>query len=627
MAQHNQFTLLFKRQFAPYFLAQFLGAFNDNVYKNSLLILITFQVVGLTQGEVDFLVNLSAGLFILPFFLFSATAGQFADKYEKSFLIRRIKFLEIIIMGLAVLGFFLGNVSWLIGVLFLTGTQAAFFGPIKYSILPQHLNTEELIGGNALVETGTFLAILLGTILGGILIGVEDYGIFLVSVTVFTLAVLGYWSSCFIPTASPAAPTLRINWNLFTEIGNNLKSIHGNHTLFLSILGISWFWLFGMMYLTQLSNYTKIDLGGNAQVVTVLLTLFSLGIGLGSLLCEKLSGHRVELGLVPFGSIGMTLFGLDLVLATPTPTHSELIGASEFLQQPGSWRIMLDIVLISAFGGLYIVPLYSLIQQRSERSHVSRVIASNNIINALFMVLSAIVAALLLDAGLTIPQVFLVATLMNAAVAVYIFTLVPEFLMRFLIWLLINTIYRVETQNLEKIPEEGATILVCNHISYVDALVIAGCSRRPVRFVIHYKIYQLPVLNFVFRTGKTIPIAGAKEDAQLLEQAFQQIAAALVAGDLLCVFPEGKISNDGEMNPFRTGIEKIIATNPVPVIPMALCGLWGTFFSRYGGPAMLKIPRRLWSKIALKVGEPLAPTEVTAQHLQEKVLELRGNWK
>jgi len=602
MAQSSQFSLLLKERFAPYFLTQFLGAFNDNVYKNALLILITFQIAGLSKGDIDLLVNLSAGLFILPFFLFSATAGQLADKYEKSFLTRRIKFLEIIIMSLAIIGFYLDSIAWLITVLFLMGAQSAFFGPIKYGILPQHLNSEELIGGNGLVEMGTFLAILLGTITGGILISVSEWGAILVSITVVFLAGLGYWASRYIPPAAPVAPQLSINWNPITEIGRNFQFIRGNRTIFLSILGISWFWLFGATYLAQLPNYTKTNLGGNEQVVTLLLTLFSLGIGTGSLLCEKLSAHKVELGLVPFGSIGMTVFGLDLAFATPTPIYQNM-GALEFLQQSNNWRVMLDLTLISVFGGLYIVPLYALIQQRSEHSHVSRVIASNNIVNAFFMVLSAIAAIVLLEAGLTIPQLFFVAALMNAIVAVYIYTLVPEFLMRFLVWLLINTIYRVETYNLEGIPEEGATILACNHISYVDALVVGGCSRRPIRFVIDYKVYQLPILNFIFRTAKTIPIASAKEDAQMLERAYQHIADALKAGDLLCVFPEGKLSRDGELNAFRPGIEKIIATCPVPVIPIALCGLWGTFFSWHGG-TFLKIPRRLWTKIGLKIGEP-----------------------
>lgn len=625
MAQHSQFSLLLKKRFAPYFLTQFLGAFNDNVYKNALLILITFQMVNLNKEQIDTLVNLSAGLFILPFFLFSATAGQLADKYEKSFLIRRIKFLEIIIMSLAIIGFYLDSIVWLIVVLFLMGAQSAFFGPLKYGILPQHLKSEELIGGNGLVEMGTFLAILLGTIMGGILISVHEQGAVLVSITVVSLACLGYWASRSIPLAAPVSPKLVINWNPLTEIWRNFSFIRSNRTIFLSILGISWFWLFGATYLAQLPNYTKTHLSGNEQVVTVLLTLFSLGIGTGSLLCERLSGHKVELGLVPFGSIGMTIFGIDLAFAEFTPIQQNM-GALEFLQQPDSWRIIIDLTLISLFGGLYIVPLYALIQQRSESGHVSRVIASNNIVNAFFMVLSAIAAILLLNMGLTIPQLFLVAALMNALVAVYIYTLVPEFLMRFLVWLLINTIYRVETHNLEGIPDEGAAILACNHISYVDALVIGGCSRRPIRFVIHYKIYQLPILNFIFRTAKTIPIAGAKEDTQMLERAFQQIADALEAGDLLCVFPEGKLSRDGEMNAFRPGIEKIIAANPVPVIPIALCGLWGTFFSWHGG-TFLKIPRHLWAKVALKIGTPLPPSAVTASDLQQKVLALRGDWK
>jgi hypothetical protein len=626
---HNQFTLLKERRFLPYFLTQFLGAFNDNVFKNALIILLAYQTSNLAlSDDSNTLINLSAGLFILPFFLFSATSGQLADKYEKSLLIRLIKLLEIIIMIFAAIGFYLNNVHLLMGVLFLMGTHSTLFGPTKYGILPQHLKPEELIGGNGLVEMGTFLAILLGTITGGVLISIQPFGPTLVSITAFTVACLGYLASRSIPLTPSVDPNLRINWNPITETWHNLTFVRGNRTILLAILGISWFWFFGGIYLAQLPNYTKLNLGSNEHVVTLLLTAFSLGIGIGSLLCERLSGHKVEVGLVPFGAIGITLFSLDLSFAYSHPVVSDrLLDVSEFLQTPGSWRVLLDIVLMSTFGGVYIVPLYALIQQRSDRGHVSRVIASNNIINALLMVLSAILAIVFLKMGFTIPQLFLLVSILNALVALYIFTLVPEFIMRFLIWLLIHTLYRVETKNLDKLPEAGASVLVCNHVSYLDALVIAGCASRPVRFVMHYKIYQLPVLNFIFRTAKAIPIAGVKEDKEMLEQAFQQVSETLQAGELVCIFPEGRITNNGEIQRFLLGISRIIETNPVPVIPMALCGMWGTFFSRQGGAAMSRFPRRLWSKIALVIGDPVPPNEVSARGLYEKVLALRGDWK
>ena len=622
----SQFSLLKQRRFAPFFLTQFFGAFNDNVYKNALIILIAFQSAGQGLGESNTLINLSAGLFILPFFLFSATAGQLADKYEKSRFIRWVKFLEIVIMSLAVAAFHLGDIPMLMGLLFLMGTQSTLFGPVKYGILPQHLRAEELVGGNGLVEMGTFLAILLGTLTGGVLIGVPVNGAALVSVTIIALAFLGWLSSLGIPTAAAVAPELRINWNPFSETWRNIRFAHGNRTVFLSILGISWFWLLGATYLAQLPNFTKMTLGGNEQVVTLLLTLFSVGIGVGSLLCERMSDRRVELGLVPFGSIGLTAFGIDLFFAVPVNhVTGAALDAAAFLHSPGNARVLFDILLLGLFGGFYIVPLYALVQQRSEPSHRSRIIAANNIINALFMVVSAIMAILILNAGLSIPQLFLVVAAMNAAVALYIYTLVPEFLMRFIVWMLIHTLYRIRKQGLEHIPDDGPLVLVCNHVSFVDALVIAGCIRRPVRFVIDHRIYKVPVLNFIFRTAGAIPIASGREDPQMLARAYDRISRYLEEGEVVCIFPEGALTADGEMRTFRPGITKIIRRNPVPVVPMALRGLWGSFFSRKGGAAMKnKLPRPLFYKIGLALGPPVPPAEVSAAGLRERVAALRG---
>ncbi|HXH03025.1 MAG TPA: 1-acyl-sn-glycerol-3-phosphate acyltransferase, partial [Candidatus Competibacteraceae bacterium] len=438
----------------------------------------------------------------------------------------------------------------------------------------------------------------------------------------------GYLASRGIPLALPADPGLRFNWNPFTETWRNLRFARGNRTVFLSVLGISWFWFYGALVLAQLPNYTKLNLGGSEQVVTLLLTLFSLGIGLGSLLCERLSGHKVEIGLVPFGSIGLTLFGLDLYLASPAAQSQpgELVGAWTFLQAPGSWRVVLDVVLVGLFGGFYIVPLYALVQSRSQVSHRSRIIAANNILNALFMVVSALLAIVLLGAGLDIPELILVTALLNAAVAVYIYTLVPEFLMRFLAWMLIHLGYRIKKEGLERIPEEGPCVLVCNHVSFMDALIIAGCVRRPTRFVMDHRIFATPLLRFIFRSVGAVPIAPAKENPQLLEQAYERISQYLRAGEVVCIFPEGRITDSGEIGPFRSGIERILARDPVPVVPMALQGLWGSFFSRKGGPAMRRFPRRFWSRIGLRVGEPLPAEAVSAERLREKVLELRGEW-
>ncbi|MCE9640351.1 MAG: MFS transporter [Betaproteobacteria bacterium] len=626
MSGQNQFSLMRERRFLPFFCTQFLGAFNDNVYKNALVIMLAFHAATLTTLNSGTLVNLCAGLFILPFFLFSATAGQLADKYEKSRIIRYVKLLEIVIMVIGAAGFLNKNLTLLIGALFLMGLHSTIFGPVKYSILPQHLKVEELVGGNGLVESGTFLAILIGTVLGGVLIAQENSAM-LVSVTVIAIACAGYLTSRAVPSAPPAAPDLKINWNPFTETWANLQFTRQNRTVFLSVLGISWFWFYGATLLAQFPNYCKDVLGGDEHVATVMLTTFSIGVGAGSLLCERLSGHKVEIGLVPFGSIGLTLFALDLYFASPTAV-TEHMGAMQFLAHPANWRILFDLVMIGVFGGFYIVPLYALIQSRAERSHQSRIIAGNNILNALFMVASAIMAVVLLNAGITIPQLFLITALLNAAVAIYIFSLVPEFLMRFLIWLLVHSIYRLDTSGVENIPEEGPAVLVCNHVSYVDALIIAAACRRPIRFVMYYKNFQIPVLKFIFRTGKTIPIATRKEDPRLLEKAYDDIAAGLIAGDLICIFPEGYMTNTGEMYPFKPGVTQILERTPVPVVPMALRGLWGSFFSRMDGRAMSNLSRiALFKKISLVVAAPVPPQQATPEYLQQRIAVLRGDWK
>lgn len=620
----NQFELLTQRRFGPFFVTQALGALNDNIFKNALIILIAFRGAREMGLDSNLLVNLAAMIFILPFFLFSATSGQFAEKFEKSVSIRRIKLLEIGVMGLAALGFWLDNFYLLFGVLFLMGIQSTLFGPLKYSILPQHLRPRELLGGNGMVEMGTFVAILIGTMLGGILIGIPESGGLWVSISVLVVAVLGYLFSLGIPAAPPADPGLKINWNPATETWRIFRFMRGNRTVLLSVLGISWFWFYGATLLAQIPNYAQYTLGGDESVVTALLTVFSLGIGIGSILCEKLSGQRIEIGLVPFGAIGLTVFAVDLYFVFPYSISLTLSGLSEFLHSWPHWHVLIDAMLIGVFGGFYIVPLYALVQERCEPTHLSRVIAGNNILNALFMVLSAIIAIILLSSGLNIPQLFLVTGILNAVVAIYIFSLVPEFLMRFLVWLLINTVYRIRDQNLHHIPETGPCVLVANHVSFVDPLIIGGSCRRPVRFVMYHKIYNIPLLNFIFRTARAIPIAPAHEDEALMNQAFGEISAALDQGEVVCIFPEGKITYDGELNEFRPGIERILEQNPVPVVPIGLQGLWDSLFSRKKRGKWLHRLQRLRTRVGIVAGAPLSPAMADRQSLQEQVLALRG---
>jgi len=608
----------------PFFMTQGLGAFNDNIFKNALAALLVFkssQLAGLNTNQV---VNLSAMLFILPFFLFSALFGQFADKYEKSIQIQLIKLFEVGIMLLATLGFWLNSVSLLLFVLFLLGLQSTVFGPIKYGILPQILGKEELVGGNALIEMGTFVAILAGTIAGPQLAGIEVGWPYWVGIACLLVAVAGYLFSRRIPKAKAACPDLKINWNIFSETFRNLKFLNENRVVLNSVLGISWFWFFGATFLVQIPSYSQNVLGGDENLMSTLLALFIIGISTGSLLCERLSGKQVEIGLVPFGAIGLTLFGLDLYFASPA-SPGVGVTAVGFLSSGANWRIVADLLLIGVFGGFYIVPLYALVQHRSSPQHLSRVIAGLNILNALFMVIAAVLAMLMLGpAGFTIPDLFLMTAILNAVVAVYIFTLVPEFLMRFLVWMLIHTIYKVRISGEDNIPEDGAVIVASNHVSFVDPLIIGGMIRRPVNFVMYHKIYKIPLLNFIFRTGKAIPIASREEHPEILESAYRRIHGVLAEGDVLGIFPEGKITSDGEIQPFRTGIDKIIAEQPVPVLPVALCNLWGSLFSRRD-PLHKRRPYKLWSVIELKIGQPIPPEEVTAERLQKEVELLRGD--
>ena len=622
----TQSSLLRQRRFLPFFLTQFFGAFNDNVYKNALVVLITFQAARYTEMSAGVLVNLAAGLFILPFFLFSATAGQLADKFEKSHLMRLIKLAEIGIMGLAATAFALDSLTLMLATLFLMGAQSSLFGPVKYAILPQHLAETELVGGNALVESGTFVAILVGTIAGGVMIALPA-GTVWVSVAVLTLALAGYLASRGIPRAPAADAGLRINWNPLTQTWRTIGFTRSNRTVFLSVLGISWFWFYGALFLSQFPGYAKTVLGGDEYAVTLLLAVFSVGIGAGSLLCERLSGKHVEIGLVPFGSIGLTLFALDLWWASPAPgALGEALPFATVLAQPATWRVLFDLLMIGLFGGFFIVPLYALIQSRSAPSHRSRIIAGNNILNALFMVVAAGLGAGLLAAGVSIAQLILMTAILNACVAIYIYTLVPEFLLRFIVWLLVHTVYRLEVRGDEQIPESGPAVIVANHVSFVDALVIMAASRRPIRFVMDHNIFRWPILSFVFRTSRAIPIAPAKEDPVMMEKAFDTVAEALAAGELVGLFPEGRITDTGEMKPFRPGIKRIVERTPVPVVPMALRGLWGSFFSRKDGPAMRKPFRRgLFNRIALVVGAPVAPAELRVDALQDTVAALRGD--
>ncbi|RDS82190.1 MFS transporter [Dyella monticola] len=621
----SQFALLGSRRFAPFFWTQALAAFNDNAFRYALVTLAVFKM-GLSDQQAALYTNLAPALFILPFFLFSASAGQLAEKLEKTRIIRYVKLFEIAAMALAAYGFISHHLSLLLIVLLMMGLHSTVFGPIKYAILPQALKPAELVGGNGLVEMGTQIAILLGMIAGSTLMLVAGWGSHFSAVLTIGVAIIGYLISRAIPTAPATAPDLAFNWNPFTETMRVLRITRDDRAVFNAVLGISWFWFFGVVLTAQLPLYTRINLGGDGTVNTLVLTLFSIGTGVGSLMCEKLSGKRVEIGLVPLGAFGLTAFGIDLFLARPGVAMVRGMDWLAFLHAAGSWRIVFDLTLIGVFAGFYVVPLFAFVQSRTPKDRLSRVIAGNNILNALFIVAGSCFGLVLERLGWSAAHIFLSAAVLNVLVAAYIFTLVPEFLMRFITWVLVNVLYRIRVDGMRHVPEEGPALLVCNHVSFMDPLILMASLRRPARFVMYYKIFNVPLLHFVFKTAKAIPIAGQKEDPAILQQAFEEVDAALARGELVCIFPEGGLTKDGDMAPFRPGVEKILARRPVPVVPMALRGLWGSVWSRRD--SMLRrarLPRRFRARVELVVDEPRAAEQVNAASLEARVQALRGD--
>ena len=622
MAGHSQFRLFGERRFLPFFWAQALGAFNDNVYKNTLVILATYHAAEYTSIKPALLTNLAGGFFILPFVLFSGVSGQLADRYDKTRVLRAVKIAEIAIMALAGVGFLLHQMPLLLAALFLMGAHSTFFAPAKYGFLQQVLTDDELVGGNALLEMGTFVGILAGMLLAGALVRFGDTSL-IVGVLVAT-AVVGYVFARFIPAQQAAAPTLSINPSWYRSTLENLAAARQNEVVFLSILGISWFWFYGILILAQVPVYVQQLLHGDENGVTMLLFGFTFGVATGSLLCEKLSGRRLEIGLVPLGSLGLTIFGVDLFFATPSTIPPHELPWQALLAWPGVWRVLMDVTLIGLSGGLYIVPLYALTQRITPVAVMSRVISANSVWNAVFMVVASLFGFVMLSRGVTIPALILVVAILNLAVAVFIYARLPEFLLRLLAWFLARVIYRIRVTGLEQVPERGPALVICNHVSYADALVLSAAVPRPMRFVMEASIFRIPGANLVFRGMKAIPVATRDEDPAVREEAFRQVLAELAAGQLVCIFPEGRLTADGTIGEFRPGLLRILKERPVPVVPIAISGLWGSAFSRrYRGPART-LPRRLWARIDVRVGAPVPAEEATLGLLATEVARLRG---
>lgn len=436
----GQFYLFTKRRFLPFFITQFLGALNDNLFKNAILVTIVSTAVAYADNTTNFLTNLAAGLFILPFFLFSTIAGHLADRFDKAYLIRRIKFAEIILMLIGCFSLWQANIYLMLGVLFLLGVQSAFFGPIKYAIIPQHIGDNELLAANAQVGMGTFVSILLGTLIGGWLVTTPQ-GTMQLGALIILVAIIGWLSSCKIPKAPPEKIDFqpKASFNPFRETAFNFSLAKQNKTVIFCIFSSSWFWLYGACFLTQVPNFSVAILGGDPKLISILLSFFIVGVAIGSLCCNRLSRGQVEPGLVPVGALGLSLFAIDLYFSS---THYAAINASgttvmpmAFLSMLSGLRILADLLFIGLFGGLFIVPVYAMIQRNTDGATRARVVSVNNIFNALFMVAGSLLGMLFLSKlGWTIPQFFFLLAMLNLVFMGTIFYFEPVFIKSFKQW-------------------------------------------------------------------------------------------------------------------------------------------------------------------------------------------------
>jgi 1-acyl-sn-glycerol-3-phosphate acyltransferase len=615
--------MLLTKRFFPYFATLCLGALNDNFYKNVLLLLVTYSQLNSLPIDVNLFVNLAAGVFILPFFLFSAHAGIVADNMNKAKLIKRLKLLELIIMSTAAVAIISQSYMIMLVLLFLTGSQSAYFGPVKYSLLPQALSEAELVKGNALVEMGTFLSILVGTLSAGLVVSNEN-GLVWAAITVCVLAIAGYLASRGIPSLPAQGDLNPGKFSLFSGTWQCISKARETTSIWMAILAISWFWFLGATYLTQFPNFAKLHLHADAGVVSLLLGLFSVGIAVGSYVCERFSFGHVELGLLPFGVLGLSLFSFDMIAAIPVQAvEPGLVYSFEsFISNGQHYRVMIDLFLVGLSGGVFIVPLYAFIQTRAEKQECAQAIAANNIINALFMVGSAGLSIVLLGIfNWSIPELFMLVGVLNLIVLLYVYSQVPEFTQRFISYLLSHVMYRVNVKGREYIPAQGAGIIVSNHVSYLDALIIMGASTRPIRFVMDKSISEIPLLKYLFRHAGVIPICSPKKCETTYLNAFEQIHNALENDELVCIFPEGKLTQDGNVGDFRPGIDKILLRDPVTVIPLALTGLWGSYFSHKGGHALTTFPKRFWSKVAVNIAPSVDGGSTNYKVLQQQVTE------
>lgn len=550
--------------------------------------------------------------------------GQLADKLERGRLIRLTQTAGLLAAGLAVYGLVYAKAGPILVAVMLAGAQNTVFGPAQGALVRQHLGDSELTAGNGLLMAVRQFTLVTGIVLIGLSPHFPAMSSLLVP-TIVVFALLGWLAAFAIPDSPPPRPDISISWSPIEAIRRTLVTAIRDREPFLAILGVSWFWFTSLVFMINLPAYATEVVGAGGAALTTLLAVPVLSLIIGSLLCHPASGRRVELGLVPLGAIGMTIAGVDFYLNSPEAAPAAAAGLGDLLASWTYLRALADLALFGISAGLFSVPLYAFIQQTSDRSHLGRVLGGLHFYAFLFVGLALAGAQWLRGEGLSVQAVVLIAILMQAGIATYIFFLIPECLLRLIMWALVHIVYKVEATNLDRVPADGPAVIVCNHVAYMDPLVIGAKVRRPVRFVMHRHIFSIPILKQVFQLAKAIPIVSGKKDPEGLQFAMDQVAEELSAGRVVAIFPEGSLTRDGEIATFRSGIEKIIERNPVPVIPMGLQGFWGSFFSNCGGEPLTHAPRLRRSRIGLHVGEAVQPEDVCAEDLQRRVTALRGD--
>ncbi len=585
------------------------------------MFLIAYHVLTMAGVGNQALVAGTAAVFILPYFIFSGIGGELADKYPKNRLIIGLKLYEVACALLATAALLGKNLPLSLTAVFLLGTEAALFGPVKYSILPEIVPDERLLSANAHIESGTFIAILLGTITGGLLSSYRENAALYTGITLISLAIIGLITAFLIPYLSPAQPKLKIDYTLWRGIKESCQTAKKKPRIWLSVLLISWFWLIGSALLALLPVLGNSLFKASEAVVTIYMAIFCLGIGSGTALAQILCRRYDNYGLIPLGAL---LMGLSMVLlpffCTPS-AGAAILTPKEFFNQPDNLIFGLLLFFTALWGGLFTVPLYTILQRLSAREERSRVVAANNIINAVFMVLSALMLMAMEYAAISLKWQLLIFALLQIAVSLLAFYFLPSEFDLLLCRILAHLFYKIEVKGRENLPPNGPAVFISNHVTFIDWLFLAALAPTPPHFAM-YKDYFFAsrLLSYILRRAGAIPIAPTHEDKALLDNAFNEISMALKKGDIIGFFPEGKLTRDGNLNIFRTGIERIINRDPAPVYPFAITGLWGSIFSRHPGPYKPHFFRR--RKIEITIGEPLMPDKFSAAALEEKVTDM-----